>query len=207
MIKIGGMVVGSVQTNCYFVYEEGSTDVIVFDPADRGADIYHALKEKGFQVVAICLTHGHFDHIWGCNQMREVSEAKVYALDKEKTLLETATINYSEQAGRAYTVKADEYVADGTVLELAGMKLKVIATPGHTAGSCCYYFEEDKVLISGDTLFEESVGRTDLPTGSGRDIKQSLSNILMKLPDDVKVYPGHGGSTTIGHERQYNPFC
>lgn len=206
MIKIGGMVLGSVQTNCYFVYKEGSTEVVVFDPADQGAAVNAALESKGFKVKAICLTHGHFDHIWGCNQLREASGAPVYALDAEQNMLENARINYSEQAGRAYTVKADHYVKDGAELTLAGLTFQVIATPGHTAGSCCYYFKEHKILISGDTLFQESVGRTDLPTGSGKAIRQSLNNILMKLPEDVKVYPGHGDSTTIGYEKKYNPF-
>ena len=92
------------------------------------------------------------------------------------------------------------------MLELNGFKIQVLATPGHTAGSCCYYFPDDAVLISGDTLFEESIGRTDLPTGSMSELTNSIMNKLSPLPDDTKVYPGHGEQTTIGHERKYNPF-
>ena len=96
---------------------------------------------------------------------------------------------------------------DGQEITLADMTCKVLATPGHTIGSCCYYFEEEKLLISGDTLFLESVGRTDLPTGSMAKLNRSIKEKLAVLPEDVKVYPGHGDSTSIGYEMQYNPFC
>ena len=207
MVKIGKIVMGSVQTNCYFLYQEGSKKIIVVDPADRGDYLYNVFTEKGFEIDAILLTHGHFDHIWGCNKLRELSGVKVYAWEAEKDVCENAALNVSAGAGRPYTVKADEYVKDGAVLTLADMECKVIGTPGHTKGSCCYYFEKDKILISGDTLFEGSVGRTDLPTGSGGTLSRSLKNKLMCLPEEVRVFPGHGGSTTIGEEKMYNPFC
>ena len=201
-MKIGRMVMGPVSTNCYFVYHEGENECIFFDPADRGDYIYEALKSKGFAVKYILLTHGHFDHIWGVSKLR----APVYALDAEEELLQSAVLNSSESAGRACTVKANSFFTDGDVLELMGFKIRVLATPGHTKGSCCFYFEEDGILISGDTLFLESVGRTDLPTGSMSELNHSIENKLSPLPDDVAVYPGHGDSTTIGHERMYNPF-
>ncbi|MDD6491648.1 MAG: MBL fold metallo-hydrolase, partial [Firmicutes bacterium] len=205
-LKIGRIVMGICQTNCYFVYEEGRTDVIVFDPADKGDYIYNALKEKGFSVTAIFLTHGHFDHIWGVEKLKELSGVKVYAYEGEKELLESAALNVSKNAGRACEIKADVYVRDGEEITVSGMSCRLIATPGHTQGSCCYYFEEAKILVSGDTLFQESVGRTDLPTGSMSSLVRSVKEKLMSLPEDVKVYPGHGESTTIGHEREYNPF-
>ncbi len=98
------------------------------------------------------------------------------------------------------------YVKDGEEITIAGMTFRLIATPGHTKGSCCYYFEEDKLLISGDTLFQESVGRTDLPTGSMSTLVRSVKEKLLSLPEDVKVYPGHGEATSIGYEKAYNPF-
>lgn len=205
-LKIGRIVLGMCQTNCYFVYEEGSSRVIVFDPADKGDYIFNGLKEKGFTVEAILLTHGHFDHIWGVEQLRELSGAKVYAYESEKELCEDAYLNVSKGAGRACTVKADEYVKDGEEITAAGISCRLIATPGHTGGSCCYYFENDKILISGDTLFQESVGRTDLPTGSMSMLVRSVKEKLLPLPEEVKVYPGHGESTTIGYEKKYNPF-
>lgn len=103
-------------------------------------------------------------------------------------------------------MKADVYLKDGEEVTIEGMTCRLIATPGHTKGSCCYYFEDNKILISGDTLFQESVGRTDLPTGSMGVLVRSVKEKLMPLPEEVKVYPGHGESTTIGYEKQYNPF-
>lgn len=206
-LKIGRMVIGGVQTNCYFVYRAGTTDVIVFDPADKGAMINDKLTEKGFHVAAILLTHGHFDHIWGTKELRECTGAKIYAYVGEKELLEDSTLNVSAQVGRPYAVEADVYVEDGEKITIGDMTCKLIATPGHTQGSCCFYFEEDKMLISGDTLFEESVGRTDLATGSASALGRSLKEKIVVLPEDVKVYPGHGEATTIGHELQYNPYC
>ena len=206
-IKIGRLMIGICQTNCYFVYREGSSDVIFFDPADKGEYIYEALREKGFLVKGILLTHGHFDHIWGTNKLRELSGAPLYAYEEEKALCEDAVTNVSDQVGRPYTVIPDKYLKDGEEIAIADMTCKLIATPGHTVGSCCYYFEEAGILIAGDTLFAESVGRTDLATGSMSALSRSIKERLFALPDETKVYPGHGESTTIGHAKQYNPFA
>ncbi len=216
-VKIGRMVLGVASTNTYFLYREGDGSCIVIDPADQGTAIYANLFKNDLKVEGILLTHGHFDHIWGVSALkgavnRERAEKglepiKVYALDAEKPLLESARLNVSESAGRACTVSADEFLKDGQELTIAGITLKVIATPGHTAGGCCYYLEEDGLLISGDTLFQDSVGRTDLPTGSMSTLIRSIREKLFCLPDDVKVYPGHGGATTIGYEKENNPFC
>lgn len=205
-LKIGKLTMGVCQTNCYFVYEEGKTEVLFFDPADHGDYIYEALKEKGFSVGAILLTHGHFDHIWGVSRLKEMSGAKVYAYEGEKELCGDAGLNVSAHAGRSCSIVPDVLFKDGEEFELSGIKGKVIATPGHTEGSCCYYFEKDKILLSGDTLFQESVGRTDFPTGSMSRLIRSIREKLMVLEDDVKVYPGHGASTTIGYERENNSF-
>lgn len=210
-LRVGRMVIGSVQTNCYFVYDEeqegAQKDVLLFDPADKGAFIYDQLKAKGFRVAAIFLTHAHFDHIWGVQELRGKSGAKVYAYEGEQPLCENSDINVSAQVGRPCTVKPNAYLKDGEEITVAGITCKVIATPGHTIGSCCYYFEEAGVLISGDTLFQESVGRTDLPTGSGGQLRRSIQDKLFVLPDETKVYPGHGDATTIRYEKAYNPFC
>lgn len=216
-IKIGRMVLGVCQTNCYFLYRDGESRAIVVDPADKGANIYAALQKNHFQVEGILLTHGHFDHIWGLDGLRDAVNAaaeadglgpiKAYAYESERELLKNPHLNVSDQAGRACATYADVYVKDGQEIELAGMTCKVIATPGHTAGGCCYYFEEAGILVSGDTLFAESVGRTDFPTGSMSTLVRSIKEKLFVLPDDTRVYPGHGDSTTIGYEKKNNPFC
>ena len=169
-IKIGRMVLSVCQTNCYFLYRDGEHEAIVVDPADKGENIYGALLKNGFQVAGILLTHGHFDHIWGLDALRNAANAaaesdgrepvKAYAHEEERALLKDVRMNVSEQAGRACSTYADVYVKDGQEITLAGMTCKAIATPGHTAGGCCYYFEEAGMLIAGDTLFAESVGRT-----------------------------------------------
>lgn len=205
-VKIGRMMIGSYQTNCYFLFKEETKKAVVIDPADNGQMIYDKLTQNGFSVEAILLTHGHFDHIWGSKELRELSGAKIYALDKEQTLCESVDNNLSAMVGRAYTVVPDEYVSDGAELTFDKISFKVIATPGHTIGSCCYYVEKAGILISGDTLFQESTGRTDFPTGSMSSIVRSIREKLFILPDETKVYPGHGDSTTIGYEKKYNPF-
>ena len=207
MLKIGKIVMGSVQTNCYFLYQEESKKIIVVDPADRGEYLYNAFKEAGLEVAAILLTHGHFDHIWGSNQLRELAGVQVFAFEDERDLCESAKLNVSQDVGRPYTATVDWYLKDGETVTIEGMEFKVIWTPGHTQGSCCYYFEKDNILISGDTLFEGSVGRSDLPTGDGKLLSRSLKERLMILPDETMVFPGHGNGTTIGDEKKYNPFC
>ena len=132
---------------------------------------------------------------------------QVYAFSEEKPLLESAELNSSlGMFGRPYTFSGAEYVSDGQILHIAGFEIRVIHTPGHTAGGCCYYIPAENVLISGDTLFRASVGRTDLPTGSMGDLVRSVREKLFVLPEETKVYPGHMEETTIGYEKKYNPF-
>lgn len=221
-VAVGSMCLGMVQTNCYFVFKEDGknhkvneaaeneddfTEVVFFDPADRGDIIYEELHKRGFKVTAIYLTHAHFDHFAGAEELRKLSGAKLFVSEKDERLCHDPNDNLSVPfTGRSLTIDPDEIVRDGDICEAAGLKFKMIETPGHTQGSCCYYFEEDGILISGDTLFEESVGRTDFPGGSAKTLIESCHEKLLVLPDDTLVYPGHNGETTIGHEKMYNSF-
>lgn len=205
-IKIGRMVIGMCATNCYFLYREGQKEVVVIDAPDQGAQIVSSLKKNGFSVAGLLLTHGHFDHIWGASELRGATGAKIYASKQEEKLLQDAYLNVSAEVGRPATLKVNTLLEDGEEITLAGITFRMIDTPGHTAGSCCYYVEEAGFLLSGDTLFQESVGRSDFPTGSGATLENSCKEKLFVLPEDTKVYPGHGDETTIGHEMKYNPF-
>ena len=206
-MKVKVMQVGPIGTNCYILEDEATNKAAVIDPGDEGDRILSVLKEDGVQVEYILLTHGHFDHIWGANELRRLSGAPIYAYEEEKEVCEDASKNVSDQAGRPETVAADNYLKDGAQLDLAGMHFQLIATPGHTKGSCCYYMEKEKVLFAGDTLFEGSVGRTDFPTGSMGRLVHSIKERLLVLPEDTIVYPGHGDETTIADEKKYNPYC
>ena len=139
-LKIGRLMLGICQTNCYFVYQEGTQDVIFFDPADKGDYIYETLKEKGFQVKGILLTHAHFDHIWGSNRLRELSGAPIYAYEEEKVLCEDAVTNVSEQVGRPYTVIPDRYLKDGEKITIAGMDCRLIGNTGAYGGKLLLLF-------------------------------------------------------------------
>ena len=209
MIHIEQFTFNSFQTRCSVVWDDSLSCAFV-DPGcsseSEMAKLTSLVADKGLKPVCIMLTHGHFDHIWGSKELREVSGAKIYALEEEKVLCEDVKNNLSAMVGRAYTVVPDTYVREGDVLTFDSMDFKVIATPGHTIGSCCYYVEKAGILISGDTLFQESTGRTDFPTGSMSSIVRSIREKLFILPDETKVYPGHGDSTTIAYEKKYNPF-
>lgn len=211
-LKVGRMVLGGFQTNCYFVYREGMQNAeglcpaIFVDPAEKGEYIYNTMRQNGFQVAAILLTHGHVDHISGAAELQKLSGAPIYACENEENVLKDMQLNLSQMFGMPCKLAADVLLKDGETCTIENMSFQVISTPGHTEGGCCYYFEEDDFLISGDTLFEGSVGRTDFPTGSMSVLVRNIKQKLFKLPDATTVYPGHGGATTIGWEKTNNPF-
>ena len=206
-MKIQNFVLGMVGTNCYLVVNEEEKQCILIDPAVYSGEIAEQIRREGLDLRAILLTHGHFDHIMGIDGFRkEFPEIPVYAHREEEALLKDASMNASLEFGRQYTFSGAAYAEDGDVLDLAGMQFQVIHTPGHTIGGCCYYLQEEKVLFSGDTLFRESIGRTDFPTGSGGQLMRSIREKLFTLPEETAVYPGHMERTTIGDEKKYNPY-
>lgn len=199
-------VLGMVCTNCYFLMNQGTKELLIVDPADEPVQIVNMVKNMEGKPVAILLTHGHYDHMMAAEEIRKQYGIPVYACQAEDELLRDPMKNLTGYEGQSISLKADELVRDGQQLVLAGFSVEVLHTPGHTAGSCCYYFKEEDILISGDTLFYGSVGRTDLPTGNMRQIVDSLHRLLDKLPEETQVLPGHGSFTTIENEKRYNPF-
>ncbi len=205
-MKIEKFVTGIISTNCYLVINEETKQTVVIDPAACPSYLMGHMKSEGLQVEAILLTHGHFDHIMGIDDLRREFPVPVYVHEGDRETLLDPALNLSSSYTNGYTFDGADYIRDGQRLELAGFSFQVIHTPGHTPGGVCYYLESEGVLFSGDTLFQNSVGRTDFPNSSMSDLIRSIREKVMKLPDDVKVYPGHMGETTIGHERKYNPF-
>lgn len=206
MYKIDSRILGMVGTNCYLLCNMDIKECVLIDPADSQDEISRMIDESGCSLKGILLTHGHFDHIMAADAVRDKYGVKVYASCDEKNTLEQPHINLGEAYGLKLSVKADVWHKDGEILKLAGFDIEALHTPGHTEGGSCYYIREIGVLFSGDTLFCGSVGRTDFPGGSMSEIVRSIKEKVMVLPDDTKVYPGHGEGTSVGYERENNRF-
>lgn len=194
--------VTSLQTNCYLVENDG--EGIVIDPGADAETIFKKAQEDGVKIVAIMLTHGHFDHAGGVSDLKALTNAKIYVSKEDEELANSIKSLSFALGGTMKKFSADKYVSDGEKLTVAGLDFAVIATPGHTSGGVCYDFGD--ILFTGDTLFELSFGRTDFPTGNSEELKNSIVNKLFLLDGDKDVLPGHGESTTLNFERQYNPI-
>ncbi|MCR5701366.1 MAG: MBL fold metallo-hydrolase [Lachnospiraceae bacterium] len=207
-LEIFRKTLGSMGVNCYILVNHDTDECIVFDPGDELGTLTEIFSDPAFNLKAIFLTHGHFDHIGAVNGLKEKFGVPVYAsrIEDEK-ILSNPSINLSSMFGFPVTVHADELLEDGQELEIIGAKIKCILTPGHTSGGMCFYIPEMESLIAGDTLFCESVGRTDFPTGSGAEIERSIREKLYVLPDNTKVFPGHMDTTTIEWEKKHNYAC
>lgn len=210
--RIERCVLGMVSTNCYIVYreveegkrKEGLRPGVVIDPGDNATFILNKCRELQVRPEAVLLTHGHFDHILAAEDIRRTFHIPIMAGEKEMGLLEEPDLNLTGSYGNEMSLTADRWLRDGEILDLIGRSWKVLHTPGHTAGCVCFYVEEEGVLFSGDTLFCQSVGRTDLPTARPADIIDSVVGKLFVLPESTRVYPGHDSDTTIGYEKKYN---
>lgn len=211
-MKINHYVVGMVQTNCYIVINDETEECLVIDPGASGKQLANKIRQDNLTPVAVLLTHGHFDHAGAAEELAKEFDIKIYAHEKEESTLKYPDKNVSWMVGKEESYKADIYVKDEEVIALAGFEIKVLHTPGHTEGGCCYYISDEAVIFTGDTLFAESVGRTDFPGGSMSQIVRSINEKLMTLNEagnletDIMVYPGHNDPTTIETERINNPY-
>ncbi|MDD2539864.1 MAG: MBL fold metallo-hydrolase [Desulfuromonadaceae bacterium] len=201
------IIVGPLSVNSYIVACAQSHEGIVIDPGGD-VDLIISLVEKyGLKIHTIINTHGHFDHVGGNLQAVAAFGAKLLIHKADAPLL-----GHSAEIARKYGLQgenspeADSYLVDGMDIFFGMNRLKVFHTPGHTQGGCCLYFEDQRKVITGDTLFADSIGRTDLPGGSHEQLLESIRTKLFTLPDDVVAYPGHGPHTTIGHEKSCNPY-
>ena len=201
-------ILGMVSTNVWFLKNKETGEILIIDPADQADRIERKIQMMEGRPVAVLLTHGHFDHIMAVEELQKKWNLPVYAMEKEREVLESPQKNLSGSwINHPCILKADCWLKDREEMDLAGFRIRVLHTPGHTEGSCCYYLEEEGVLFSGDTLFCGSVGRTDMPTSSGRDMLQSIARIMKEIPEETRVCPGHNEETTIAYEKRYNPFA
>ena len=199
--------VGPLQCNCSIFGDEGTREAIVVDPGDEIERITAILDRHGLKVKAIVVTHAHIDHVAGAHKLRALTGAPIYLNEKDRQLLgmldmQAAWLGMESPPPIEIDVKA----GDGTVLHLGATEFQVIHTPGHTQGSLCLSIPSEGKLIAGDTLFRDSIGRTDLPGGNTRRLLSSIKTRLLDLPDNTIVIPGHGPNTSIGREKEHNPF-
>ena len=206
-MRITNLPSGALQANTYLVVDENTNEGFIVDPGGYNKVLTREVQENNIKIKYIILTHGHSDHICGVNEHKaDFPDAKVVAYKDEEAMLEDPNLNQSIGFGMPYSTKADILVNDGDELKVGDATLKFIYTPGHTPGGMCIYVEAAKALFSGDTLFCQSIGRTDFPGGSYREIMDSIRKKLFLLPDDTNVFPGHMGPTSIGFEKENNPF-
>ena len=193
---------GALQANCVLVSDENGNTAVV-DPGDEASRIVRLLEEQGATVKAILLTHTHFDHMLAVSDLQQATGAPLLVHEADAPALFNEALSLVPAYLQPYVLKADRVLQDGDTVEIGSLTLTVMHTPGHTRGSCCYRCGD--LLISGDTLFAGSMGRTDLPGGDTAAMFRSLCR-LSELPDETRVIAGHGEETTIGYERRYNPF-
>jgi hydroxyacylglutathione hydrolase len=201
------LVVGPLQCNCSILGDETSREAIVVDPGDDVSRILAILQQHQLTVKQIVITHAHIDHIAGAHRLKQLTGTPVLYNQLDLPLVKMMDIQASWLGISTPEVPApDDTLEDGKLVTITNLAGSILHTPGHTEGSVCLYLPQQALLLAGDTLFAGSVGRTDLPGGNTRKLLASIHNRLLTLPDEVTVIPGHGPKTSIGSERESNPF-
>ncbi|WP_333870564.1 MBL fold metallo-hydrolase [Desulforamulus putei] len=197
--------VGNLEANCYIIGCEETGQAAVVDPGDEAGRILDRLAKGGLKVAAVVLTHGHADHIGAVGELKKATGAPVMIHAQDGEMLTNPARNLSAWLGEQLSFKpADRLLEDGDTIQVGTVTLEVIHTPGHTPGGICLRAGKD--LFTGDTLFARSIGRSDFPGGSHTTLIKSIKSKLLALPEDTKIYPGHGPTSTIGEEKRHNPF-
>ena len=199
------LIVGPLQVNCYILADEKTKEAVVIDPGDDAEDILKIIKEKGLSVKHIVNTHGHFDHVGANAKLKEATGAEILLHEADAELL-TSSLGQARMFGMktAPSPPADRYIRDCDVITAGEVSLTVLYTPGHSSGGISLL--EDDMVFTGDALFAGSIGRTDLPGGDLMTLITSIKTKLLDMPDDTRVFPGHGPDSTIGEEKRENPF-
>jgi len=208
LLKITTYPLGPIQTNCYII-QDSDKKCLIIDPGEEGERIIAAIDSAGLQPIAILLTHGHFDHIGAVDAVRDRYEIPAYIHEIEKDTLTDPVQNGSIRYPGLPHVKnkeADYFINEEGMMEIGSFKFEVRHVPGHSPGSIAFIFDQDRFAVVGDTLFQGSVGRTDLPGGDTQMLLTAIHDKLLTLDDDFIIYPGHGGSTTPQVEMDSNPF-
>ena len=199
--------VGPLQCNCSIIGDEATHEAMVIDPGDNIDEVLALIRKHNLQVKQIVITHAHIDHVGGAMKLRTATGAPILLNQNDYALLKMLDVQ-AAWIGVATPgkVEIDRSISTGETVSAGSHTAQILHTPGHTEGSICLYFQTEKKLIAGDTLFAGSIGRTDLPGGSMQKIMRSLHDTVLALPDETVVIPGHGELTTIGEERESNPF-
>ncbi|MGB2696718.1 MAG: MBL fold metallo-hydrolase [Candidatus Zixiibacteriota bacterium] len=199
------LVVGDLQTNCYILGDEKTKEGVVIDPGGDPEDIEKVIQKEGLKIKYIILTHGHVDHIAALTELKKKTNALILIHPADSDMLVDPTYNLSSFTGQDLICpKADRFLDEEDKVKVGGFELKVLHTPGHSPGGISLFV--DKMIFTGDTLFCEGVGRSDLPGASHTQLLESIKNKILLKPDDTVVYPGHGPETTIGEEKRNNPW-
>ncbi|HHW41562.1 MAG TPA: MBL fold metallo-hydrolase [Syntrophomonadaceae bacterium] len=204
-MQVKSLAVGSMMANCYIIWCRQTKDALVIDPGGDGSRILAEIKKEGLKVKYIVNTHGHIDHIAANYDVKEGTGAKLLIHPDDAPLLTNPDLNLSLYMGSPFqSPKADMLISDGEEIAIGNLRFEVLHTPGHTRGGVC--LKTEGAIFTGDTLFAGSIGRTDFPGGSYKQLLDSIRNKILPSDDNCVVYPGHGPASTVGHERVNNPF-